>query len=81
MTIAAPGEALITTYPGNHYAAVWGISFSAALVSGAADLLMQTAKQNLANQLEEADYARAFRHANLCVAAAPGGGCADLIKL
>jgi len=34
-TFAAPGEGLITTYPGAHYAAVWGTSFSSALVSGA----------------------------------------------
>ncbi len=34
-TVAAPGEGLITTYPGAHYAAVWGTSFSSALVSGA----------------------------------------------
>jgi subtilisin family serine protease len=33
--LAAPGEALVTIYPGNNYAAVWGTSFSAALVSGA----------------------------------------------
>jgi subtilisin family serine protease len=33
--IAAPGEALITTYPGGNYAGVWGTSFSAALMSGA----------------------------------------------
>jgi subtilisin family serine protease len=39
--VSAPGEALITTYPGNHYAGVWGTSFSAALVSGAAALLGQ----------------------------------------
>jgi subtilisin family serine protease len=38
---SAPGEALITIYPGNHYAAVWGTSFSAALFSGAADLMRQ----------------------------------------
>ncbi|MBS1876869.1 MAG: S8 family serine peptidase [Acidobacteria bacterium] len=38
---SAPGEALITTYPGNHYAAVWGTSFSAALVSGAAAVFDQ----------------------------------------
>ncbi len=34
--MAAPGEGLITTFPGNNYAAVWGTSFSSALVSGAA---------------------------------------------
>jgi len=37
--MAAPGEALVTTYPGNNYAAVWGTSFSAALVSGATALV------------------------------------------
>jgi subtilisin family serine protease len=36
---AAPGEALVTTYPGNNYAAVWGTSFSAALVSGTSALI------------------------------------------
>jgi subtilisin family serine protease len=38
---AAPGEAIITTYPGNHYAAAWGTSFSAPMVAGAAVLLQQ----------------------------------------
>lgn len=32
--MAAPGEALITTFPGSNYAGVWGTSFSTALVSG-----------------------------------------------
>jgi hypothetical protein len=41
--MAAPGEALITTYPGNNYAAAWGTSFSTALVSGAVALLTQAA--------------------------------------
>lgn len=35
---AAPGEALLTTYPNGNYAGVWGTSFSSALVSGAAAL-------------------------------------------
>ena len=38
---SAPGEALVTTYPGNTYAGVWGTSFSTAFVSGAASLLRQ----------------------------------------
>ena len=38
--IAAPGEALITPYPGVGYAGVWGTSFSSALVSGAAALAL-----------------------------------------
>ena len=40
VTLAAPGEGVITTYPLQHYAQVWGTSFSAPLVSGAASLLL-----------------------------------------
>jgi subtilisin family serine protease len=40
VAVAAPGETLVTTYPGDHYASVSGTSFSAALVSGAADVLL-----------------------------------------
>jgi subtilisin family serine protease len=38
-TLAAPGEEVLSTYPGNRYAAGWGTSFSTALVSGGAALL------------------------------------------
>ena len=41
--LGAPGENLITPYPGNHYASVSGTSFSAALVSGAAALMTSSA--------------------------------------
>ncbi|MBZ5554602.1 MAG: S8 family serine peptidase [Acidobacteriia bacterium] len=41
VALAAPGEAIVTTYPGNHYAAVWGTSFSAPFVSGAPALIEQ----------------------------------------
>jgi subtilase family protein len=80
VTLAAPGEALITTYPGNHYAAAWGTSFSAALVSGGVNLLMQSVKNsNISVQLGEADYARALKHANPCVTdGSMGSGCLDL---
>lgn len=37
--LAAPGEELVTLYPGGNYAVAWGTSFSAALVAGAAALL------------------------------------------
>jgi subtilisin family serine protease len=37
--IAAPGEADVTLYPGQHYAQVWGTSFSTPLVAGGAALL------------------------------------------
>jgi hypothetical protein len=37
--IAAPGEAIVTTYPFGGYAAGWGTSFSSPFVAGAVDLL------------------------------------------
>lgn len=37
--VAAPGEAIVTTYPFGGYAAGWGTSFSAPLVSGGVDLI------------------------------------------
>ncbi len=36
---AAPGEAIVTTYPFSTYAAGWGTSFSAPFVSGRAALM------------------------------------------
>jgi hypothetical protein len=39
--LAAPGENLITTYPGGRYAMVSGTSFSTALVSGGVSLLIE----------------------------------------
>jgi subtilisin family serine protease len=41
VTLAAPGEGVITTYPQQHYAQVWGTSFSSPMVSGAAALLLE----------------------------------------
>lgn len=39
--VAAPGEGVITTYPGGYYAAGWGTSFSTPLVAGEAALILQ----------------------------------------
>ena len=41
VSLGAPGEAVITTYPGGHYAGVWGTSFSTPLAAGGAALLLQ----------------------------------------
>jgi subtilisin family serine protease len=47
VTFAAPGEGVISTYPGNHYAAGWGTSFSAPIAAGAAALVLQKHPDNL----------------------------------
>lgn len=41
VSLAAPGEGVITLYPGGNYAAVSGTSFSTALVAGGVALLQQ----------------------------------------
>ena len=41
VSLGAPGEGVITTYPGGSYAGVWGSSFSAPMVAGAAALMLQ----------------------------------------
>jgi subtilisin family serine protease len=40
LLLAAPGEAVVTTYPFNTYAAGWGTSFSAPLVAGGTALML-----------------------------------------
>ncbi len=45
--VAAPGEAIVSTYPFGAYAAGWGTSFSAPLVSGGVSLL-RSLQPNLA---------------------------------
>jgi subtilisin family serine protease len=53
VSLAAPGEGVITTYPGtNNYAAGWGTSFSTPLVAGGAALLFQF-NQNASAQAVE----------------------------
>jgi subtilisin family serine protease len=56
--IAAPGEAIVTTYPFGTYAAGWGTSFSAPLVSATADLVAQ-AQPGIGQQQAQIDLAQA----------------------
>jgi subtilisin family serine protease len=79
VSVAAPGEALITTYPGNHYAAAWGTSFSSALVAGAAADLLSAIDRHLSGLMRAGDVQRAVSHANACGdGSSLGAGCLDL---
>jgi subtilisin family serine protease len=51
--IAAPGENIITTFPGGTYASASGTSFSSPIVAGTASLLL-SAKQQAINQSQAA---------------------------
>src|SRR5882762_7373533 len=50
--VAAPGEAIVTTYPFSTYSAGWGTSFSAPFVSGTSALLLN--KQANTNESQAA---------------------------
>jgi subtilisin family serine protease len=79
VSLAAPGEALITTYPGNHYAAAWGTSFSSALVAGTTADLLSAIDQNLSPLMRAGDLQRAVSRANACGSAGSlGAGCLDM---
>jgi subtilisin family serine protease len=45
--VAAPGEGIVTLYPGNNYAEGWGTSFSTPLVTGGAALLVQLGRNDV----------------------------------
>ncbi|HEY6946587.1 MAG TPA: S8 family serine peptidase [Candidatus Acidoferrum sp.] len=72
--VAAPGEAIITTYPFSTYAAGWGTSFSAPFVSGAGALLL-----NVDPATNESKAAAAMAHA-VPVGAGMGNGRLDLVQ-
>jgi len=55
LTLVAPGEGLITTYPGAQWAAVWGTSFSSALVSGNMAVGVARLNKNKNNPVDFAD--------------------------
>src|SRR5438477_623589 len=72
--VAAPGEAIISTYPFGTYGAGWGTSFSAPFVAGAAALLLDQKPG-----INESQAAAAVAHA---VPTGPnmGNGRLDLIQ-
>jgi len=73
--VAAPGEAVITTYPFGTYAAAWGTSFSAPMVSGGVSLLQ--ARQPSTTQMQaQFDMAQA----QLLLAYGMGNGRIDLCR-
>src|SRR5437588_2903360 len=72
--VAAPGEAIISTYPFGTYAAGWGTSFSAPFVSGAAALL-----RNRRSNINEARTAAAVAHA-VPIGHDMGHGRLDLVQ-
>ncbi|PYU75955.1 MAG: hypothetical protein DMG52_06320 [Acidobacteria bacterium] len=71
--VAAPGEAIVSTYPFSSYAAGWGTSFSAPFVSGGAALL-----HNLRTTFVQSQAATAVAHAVPLVDSGMGNGRLDL---
>ena len=72
--VAAPGEAIISTYPFSTYAAGWGTSFSTPFVSGAGALLL-----NLDPTTNESKAATAVAHA-VPLGSGMGSGRLDLVQ-
>jgi subtilisin family serine protease len=72
--VAAPGEGVITTYPGANYAAAWGTSFSTPLIAGEAALILQAKpgfkSSDVANAISRATAVSQMGHgrADLCLA-------------
>jgi hypothetical protein len=73
--VAAPGEAVVTTYPFGTYAAGWGTSFSAPMVTGGVDLI-----RNVNPSASEMQAAYAIGQAQYLLAVGMGNGRIDLYR-
>jgi subtilisin family serine protease len=71
--VAAPGEAIITTYPFGSYAAGWGTSFSAPMVAGGVDLI-----HNAYPAVTQSQASLYLAQAQLLLALGMGNGRIDL---
>jgi hypothetical protein len=71
--IGAPGENVVTTYPGGTYASASGTSFSGPFVTGTADLLL-----GLGKPINEARAASALAHAQAPVTPQLNHGILDI---
>jgi hypothetical protein len=72
--VAAPGEEIVTTYPFSTYAAGWGTSFGAPLVSGGASLL-----RALKTAINQTEAAAAIANAATLADSTLGHGRLDLV--
>ena len=72
--VAAPGEAIVSTYPYDSYAAGWGTSFSAPFVSGGGALL-----RGLNTSMNQPGAAAAVAHAASLTDPGMGNGRLDLV--
>ncbi|HEY2460222.1 MAG TPA: S8 family serine peptidase [Candidatus Acidoferrum sp.] len=73
--VAAPGEAIVTTYPFGGYAAAWGTSFSAPMVTGGVDLI-ENAKPGVSEVQASYDVAQG----QYLLAVGMGNGRIDLVR-
>lgn len=73
--VAAPGEGIVTTFPGQNYAEVTGTSFSAPLVAGTAALTVQV-KQTI----DYADSSAAVANAKVIKCSGMGHGRLDVYQ-
>ena len=83
VAMAAPGSSVISSYPGDHYAAGWGTSFSAPLTAGALALIIDTARKNgsdLSKFQERVNALKAGAEPLEVLAGEIGSGRLDMLK-